>query len=64
MSSYYTAWDRALGLLQKYGNQLETLITHQVSIDQWENTFKELEAERGIKALFIPDHLSDPAMKG
>jgi L-iditol 2-dehydrogenase len=64
MSSYYTAWDRALGLLQKYGNQLESLITHRVSIDQWENTFKELEAERGIKALFIPDKISEPAMKG
>lgn len=54
MSSYYTAWDRALLLMERYGHLLEKVITHRVSIERWRETFEDLEAEWGIKALFIP----------
>ncbi len=59
MSSYYTAWDRALSLMKTHEKLLEKVITHRVSIDQWEETFRVLETERGIKALFMPDLKKD-----
>jgi L-iditol 2-dehydrogenase len=54
MSSSYTSWDRAISLLANHGETLETVITHRVSIEQWKQVFEDLEAEAGIKALFIP----------
>ena len=54
MSSSYTAWDRALSLMANTEKDLFKLITHKTSIDQWERVFKDLEEEKGIKALFIP----------
>ena len=55
MSSYYTAWDRALSIMSKTDADLSKLITHRVSIEEWESTFNDLIAEKGIKAMFIPD---------
>jgi L-iditol 2-dehydrogenase len=54
MSSSYTAWDRALILMSRTEKDLSKLITHRSSIDRWEDVFDDLEAEKGIKALFIP----------
>lgn len=55
MSSGYTACDKALSLMANTDKDLSALITHKTPIDDWEHVFHELEAERGIKALFIPD---------
>jgi L-iditol 2-dehydrogenase len=55
MSSYYTAWDRALSVMSTTKADLSKLITHRVSIDAWEDTFNDLIAEKGIKAMFIPE---------
>lgn len=54
MSSSYTSWDRALSLIVNTQADLSRLITHRTSIYEWERVFKELEEERGVKALFIP----------
>lgn len=53
-SSSYTAWDRALLLLAKHEEHLSSLITHKAGLDNWEQVFNELVAEKGVKALFIP----------
>ncbi|MCX6983957.1 MAG: zinc-binding dehydrogenase [Lentisphaerae bacterium] len=53
-SSSYTAWDRALSLMANTKTDLNALITHKTSIDKWEKVFKDLEEEKGVKALFIP----------
>ena len=55
MSSGYTAWDKALSMMHSTNKDLERLITHRAPIDDWERVFADLEAERGIKALFIPE---------
>lgn len=55
MSSSYSSWDRALSLMSNTKRDLSKLITHKVSIEKWKETFKALEEEKGIKALFIPD---------
>jgi len=54
-SSSYTAWDRALSLIANTTMDLGTLITHKASIRDWEAVFKELEEEKGVKAVFIPE---------
>jgi L-iditol 2-dehydrogenase len=53
MSSSYTSWDRALSLIANTKLDIGKLITHKVSIGDWESVFKDLEAEKGIKALFV-----------
>ena len=54
MSSSYTSWDRAISLLAGSSEVLSQIITHRTGIDRWEEVFKDLEAERGIKAMFLP----------
>jgi Threonine dehydrogenase and related Zn-dependent dehydrogenases len=54
MSSSYTSWDRALSLMANTGKDLDRVITHRTSINEWETIFKDLEAEKGVKALFVP----------
>jgi L-iditol 2-dehydrogenase len=53
-SSSYTAWDRALSLMATTNLDLGKIITHRASILDWEQVFRDLEEEKGIKALFIP----------
>lgn len=55
MSSSYTSWDRALSLIENTNYDLGKLITHTTTIDNWESVFNDLQNERGIKALFIPE---------
>ncbi len=55
MSSSYTSWDRALSLMAGTSKNLRQLITHTTTINHWKTVFDDLEAERGIKALFIPE---------
>lgn len=54
-SSSYTAWDRALSLISTTEEDIGRLITHKSSINDWEKVFKDLEEEKGVKALFIPN---------
>jgi L-iditol 2-dehydrogenase len=54
-SSSYTSWDRALSLMANTKLDLGRLITHRSKIEDWEQVFRDLEEEKGIKALFIPD---------
>lgn len=56
-SSSYSSWDRALSLLANTKVDLNQLITHKSSIENWESVFRDLEAEKGAKALFIPGTL-------
>lgn len=53
MSSSYTSWDRALGLLAGTQKPIDRLITHRTGIENWESVFKDLTEEKGIKALFV-----------
>ena len=55
MSSGYSAWDKALNLMASTDKDLSCLITHKVKLEEWEQTFHDLEAEKGIKAVFLPE---------
>ncbi len=54
-SSSYTSWDKALGLLRDKGDMLSNIITHNFRLEDWEQTFGLLEAEKGIKAIYMPE---------
>ena len=53
MSSSYTSWDRALAMMGSTRYDMNKLITHKESIENWERVFKDLQSGNGIKALFI-----------
>jgi L-iditol 2-dehydrogenase len=55
MSSGYSAWDKALSLMASTDKDLKRVITHHAALDEWEAVFHDLEAERGIKAMFLPE---------
>ena len=52
MSSSYTSWDRALDRLQKDGDILKNVITNTARIDDWEDSFRSLLAEKDAKVVF------------
>jgi len=54
-SSSYTSWDKALSLMGNTKMDLGKIITHKAPIAQWREVFEDIEAERGVKALFIPE---------
>ncbi len=54
MSSSYPAWDAALSLMAHTEKDLSAVITHKTPLEEWETVFHDLEAERGIKAVFLP----------
>lgn len=54
MSSGYSAWDKALSLMNNTNKDLGCVLTHRAPLEDWEGVFHALEAERGIKALFLP----------
>ena len=55
MSSGYSAWDKALNLMARTDKDISCLVTHQPALEDWEQTFHDLQAEKGIKAVFIPE---------
>lgn len=54
LSHTYLAWNRAIRLLEKQFIPVEKLITHEFSLDKWEEAFKAVEAKDGIKVIFRP----------
>lgn len=54
LSTGYTSWERAIGLIHSGKLDVKRLITHTAPLDDWERIFNELEKQRAIKALIIP----------
>jgi len=54
MSTSYTCWDRAISLIASGKINVKPLITYTEPLTNWEYVFSQLEAQQGLKALFIP----------
>lgn len=54
-SSSYTAWDKALKLMQNARYDLRKLISRHELIDNWEPIFTNFSDENDIKVMFIPE---------
>lgn len=52
MSSSYTAWDKALGVLDRHKDVLCNLISRVVHLEDWEEVFESLAAEKDVKVVF------------
>jgi L-iditol 2-dehydrogenase len=54
LSTGYTSWDRAIGLIAAKKINIARLITHVEPLQSWERAFESVESKRGLKALLIP----------
>ena len=55
LSTSYTSWDRTIHLIANGALKVEEIITHRLPLSQWEYGFSEIEAQRALKVLLIPD---------
>jgi L-iditol 2-dehydrogenase len=55
LSTSYTSWDRTIHLIATEQIPAGKLITHRLSLSDWRHGFEELEAQRALKVLLIPE---------
>ncbi len=53
-SSSWTSWEKAINLISKGILNLETLITHKLPLEKWEEAFHLLENRQAVKVILIP----------
>jgi len=54
LSTGFTCWDRAIGLMASKKIDVSKLTTHQVPLANWKQAFDAIESGQGLKALIIP----------
>ncbi|AOQ22914.1 D-arabitol-phosphate dehydrogenase [Moorella thermoacetica] len=54
-SQKWTAWERALKLLEAGKIKLEPLVTGEYSMADWEAAFKAFESKQGLKTVMYPE---------
>lgn len=54
LSTSYTSWDRAIGLIASGKVNAKAIITHCEPLANWEKVFDDLENLRGLKGILIP----------
>ena len=54
LSTSYTSWDRSINLIASGAVAAEKVITHREPLDNWEQTFDDIENLKALKALMIP----------
>ncbi len=50
-----SSWEKALSLINRGAIDVESLITHRESIENWKNAFEEIERGNAIKVLIYPN---------
>ena len=53
-SHTWDVWEKCLTLMSKKQIDLESLITHELTIDRWEEAFELVENKKAIKVVLIP----------
>jgi len=53
-SSSWTAWERTIGLIANGLLPAEKIITHRLSLDEWEEAFRLLESLQAAKVILLP----------
>ena len=54
LSTYYTCWDKAIGLIASKKMDVARIVTHVAPLADWERTFDAVESMKAIKALLVP----------
>jgi L-iditol 2-dehydrogenase len=55
LSTSYTSWDRTINLIHTGRIPAQELITHRIPLSEWQYGFDEIEAQRALKVLLIPE---------
>ncbi len=53
LSTSYTSWDTAIGLIAGGSIRVAPLVTHRGGIDRWQEFFTALDEKKGLKGLFV-----------
>lgn len=51
----YTSWDRTIHLIANGALPVEKIISHRLPLAEWEYAFREIEAQRALKVLLVPE---------
>jgi L-iditol 2-dehydrogenase len=54
LSTGYTSWEKAIGLIASKKIDVSQLITHRVPLSDWQKAFKAADEGEALKALLIP----------
>ena len=54
LSTGFTSWDRAIGLIETKKIDVARIITHVEPLQSWERAFEAVENKQALKALLIP----------
>jgi L-iditol 2-dehydrogenase len=54
LSTTHSSWDKAIELIASRAIDVRPLITHKGGLDRWQEFFKDLENQKGIKGILIP----------
>jgi L-iditol 2-dehydrogenase len=55
LSTGYTSWDRSINLIAGGLLPAGEIITHRLPLREWRHGFEELEAQRALKVLLVPE---------
>jgi L-iditol 2-dehydrogenase len=55
LSTGYTSWDRSIHLIAGGHLPAGEIITHRLPLREWRHGFDELEAQRALKVLLVPE---------
>ncbi len=55
LSTSYTSWDRTINLIHTGRIPAQEVISHRLPLSEWRRGFDEIEAQRALKVLLIPE---------
>lgn len=55
LSTSYTSWDRTINLVAAGALAIDRVISHKLPLSEWRHGFDEIEAQRALKVLLIPE---------
>ncbi len=50
-TSSHSSWDKAIGILERNQAKISQIITHQYSLERWEEAFDKLQKREAVKAV-------------
>lgn len=55
LSTSYTCWDRTIHLVASGALPIDKVISHRLRLTEWDHAIAEIEAQRALKVLLIPE---------
>ncbi|MCX6622976.1 MAG: alcohol dehydrogenase catalytic domain-containing protein [Acidobacteria bacterium] len=55
LSTSYTSWDRTINLVAAGMLPIDRVISHRMRLSEWETAIAEIDAQRALKILLIPE---------